>query len=422
MAADSDKFEVSRLELYYIIIAHVRHSENETIQNNPHVRDFRARLINHVKDKSNLSDMYLRLFHNTQSRLAKLCDLKGVRIEDFAGECSKFCKDNAEQFNKDLELVRTSNTEINTEGTVVEEGVCHGKNDMDLLQFDTVEKCTKCDPIDRKCDHEMIMGCAKTTFNIGWGNEKGDEKYNGRCMTKMPSLYKLHGDEGKALVWDKEVKGRCGPMVSRYIKETSDPIVDHFSNYAHWAWDDPKDPRYTPRFQVYISALKPNVLMNFNADAGSISTFDEDYDGHFAGVITIKVTENAIRQFFVETFLTKSRILFFEEQETNDEVRIFCNEVVALAPIMHESDIPGPGDPKVCFYQTLALEGFANMSRPGVAPLGHVRNHVLSPAFSRERNVARRPSMARTALQYSYWVAIALLLCILFIKMYMRGA
>ena len=451
---------VSELELYYIIIAHVVF--NEGLVGNE-CDEFRKRFKELVGDakvtpkrKPRLYAMYQRLYENTINEIDTLQDLHEQKIV-FLDRCVEFCNAYTHKLGETLNLAVTSSHEsIACNGTPL---------DGDHLT-NSITKVTGCETIEGDdCTVTNILNAMKSALNV---TAKDGDNQGDACWTKMPSFIHLKNAGGgrDCTVWDSECRGPCGPNVSRYLDSlpANVPIPANNSAFAAWAWeqngqnDANKYNHMQFDYQVYVSMMGVNMIDSIIGGVKHLSEIGRHFNGHLVGVLTISVTNegSTIKQYCTETFLTRSRILDLIAQENVEDlarrVRIFCNEVVALAPIMHDADLPPASEPKRCFYQTLTVDGdgFTNMLAspatdrhspnahaqafgsplrvPSVRlPLGRPSSWAHSVRFGSPQapNAAAgaRPlqTAAYVAFRYSYWVSVALLLCALFVRMYIRG-
>lgn len=429
---NKEKYHVSELELYQICIAHILYNTDGAKFDANGLGGFKEALNRKLDKKPRLSKMYRNLHHNTTKKdiyLKKLYDLNDNPIH-LRKRCQEFYENHGAQMNQPLRLVPSEPNE---------KDVCTGTSPE--LTYSSMsksfEEMVDCPPKengaeDTDCINDVSL---KTNMKVIGANYEfvfgGGGGKDGICATKMPSLTKLHrkDDTAAGLIWNEEVSASCGPIVVRHLNEVGG-MKDELSSYAQWAWcESDEEARHNPTVHVYTSSLGNSLFDSGQSSAENLLKFDSEFANHHVGVITLSALENGkVMHHYTQALLTRSNILELLEVENSESQprRIFCNEVMVLAPIMHADDIL---DYDRCFTQTLTLkESFANMSGErngtGILPNASDWAHMSTPTAMSTRAMSTRamstPTTTSLVFRYSYWTAVALLLCALFVKMYLR--
>lgn len=424
---NAEKYHVSDLELYQICIAHILHNTDGSDFDSDGFGDFRKTLLEKLSKKPRLSNMYRNLHYNTSKNniyLTKLYDLND-RLIKLRERCQQFYENHGKRINEPLHLVASAPNE---------KDVCMGTSPEVTYSrlFKSFEEMVDCKPKangaeDTECINDVSlkknMNVVSANYNFIFGGE------GSICATKMPSLTKLHQKDKTAagLVWNKQVSAPCGPIIIRYLNEVEN-MKDKHMHYAQWAWCESDMARHNPTVHVYTSSLGNSQFDSIQSSSEQLLKMDNEFSNHHVGVFTLSALENgAVMHHYTQAVLTRSNILELQKVE-NSELqprRIFCNEVMVLAPIMYTDDIL---DYDRCFTQTLTLkESFTNLSdkrnRTSSDVYTYIDAHDSAPYWTSRFGIQMKtPSPTSLIFRYSYWTTVALLLCVLFVKTYLRVA
>ena len=356
---------VSRLELYHLIIAHVVYNDTQAFKTlrdeMPLCKKFHEMIEQNKKNQ--IGTNVQSLVQKTRAIVEPpiFVNLNKAPYDEFVEECRRFCGTFGRRLGEELKLAVRPDDVCDKEeekGTCEElqtqrclggafDGETRDTNVAKILST-SLQECTgKNAPISADCKFGSILGCMESKVQVlaNDGNSQGEY-----AATKIPKLRK---DDGRStgLEWKRELQEDPGPIISQYLSNSEHDLLKYnhapFANWL-WGWDDDwtikENTRIRPTFQTYSSCLKSNMFGCIKQMSGLVS-FEEETDMHLVGVITMTVLKRATAATSLSKTTLPKRGSLARGSSNSKRKRWntkcgYCDDVVALAPIMYDKDIP----------------------------------------------------------------------------------